>query len=101
MNIKVYYPSGNILHLSGEWKGPGNVGGNCIILILVDKPSLLPSGSTIPAGSAFIGDIRGLYTDEVTDQILYHPRENIEGMNKWAVDWLDEHPEWPAVLELI
>ena len=102
MRIKISYPSGNVLHLSGEWKGPGNVDGNCIILILVDEDYIVPDsgGVVIPKDVAFVGDIRGVYQDEDSGRILYNPKESVEGMNKWAVDWLDEHPEWPAILEL-
>lgn len=100
MNIKVYYPSGNILHLSGEWKGPGNVGGNCLILIFIDKDCILPGGSIVAANSAFVGDIRGVYQNEDSGEVLYNPRDCMVGMNEWAVNWLGEHPEWPAILEL-
>lgn len=116
MRIKVSYPSGGRLHLSGEWKGLGNVEGECIILILVDKDCPLPEGAMarrgfdrhlptkpcpiVPRGSAFVGDIRGVYENEDTGQVLYEPRSHMEGMNKWAVDWLKANPHWPNILEL-
>ena len=100
MRIKVSYPSGNVLHLSGEWKGPGNVDGTCVILILIDKDCIVPGGCVVTKGSALVGDLRGVYQNEYSGQVLYNPRESMEGMDKWAVDWLNEHLEWPAILEL-
>lgn len=100
MRIKIFYPSGNILHLSGEWKGPGNVDGTCIILILIEKDCKVPGGSVITKGSAFVGDPRGIYQNEDTGEILYNPRDAMIGMDNWAVNWLNEHPEWPQLLEM-
>ena len=98
--IKIYYPSGNVLHINGSWKGPGNINGLCAILIIVDGDSILPGGTKIEKGAAFIGDIRGIYQDETSGSILYNPRDHTEGMDNWAVKWLNEHPEWPLILEL-
>ena len=110
MRIKVSYPSGNVLHLSGEWKGPGHIKGLGIILIKIDQDSPVPEGMKsvkegaliycFKCGTEFIGDIRGVYQNEDTGEILYNPRNALEGMNQWAVDWLNLHREWPAILEL-
>ena len=40
------------------------------------------------------------FENEYSGEVLYNPRKCIEGLNKWAVDWLNEHLEWPAILEL-
>lgn len=101
MYIKAYYPSGYTLHLSGEWKGCGNLNGKFgVVVIVVDKDYPMPGGPILQAHGNFIGDIRGVYLDESSGDVLYNPREHMKGMNKWAVDWLGEHPEWPALLEL-
>ena len=100
MKFKVSYPSGHVLHLRGEWKGLGNVDGDGIILILIDKDCIIPGGFILTANSVFVGDIRGVYQNEDSGEILYNPRDCMEGMSKWAVNWLNEHQEWPAILEL-
>ncbi len=35
MKIKIFYPSGNILNVEGEWMGPGVVGDQCGIFMAV------------------------------------------------------------------
>lgn len=100
MKIKVYYPSGKNFLLSGEWKGPGRIGESNFILILLDKDCILPGGKTIPLRAAFIGDPRGVYIEEISKEVLFNPRDYMEGMEKVWVDWLNEHPEWPRILEL-
>ena len=100
MKIKVSYPSGHVLHISGEWKGAGMIKDSCTIVILIDKECILPGGGVIEKGSFVAGDIRGVYQNEYSGEVLYNPRDYMEGMDKWAVGWLNEHPEWPALLEL-
>ncbi len=82
MKIKISYPSGKTLHIEGIWKGPGNIKGEGIILI--------------ESKGMIVCDIRGVYQNEETNEVLYNPRFCMDGMDKWAVDWLKEHPEWPG-----
>lgn len=100
MKVKIFYPSGNVLHISGEWQGPAKIDGGCVVLIGVDKDCLVPGDNIIPADALFVGDPRGVYQDEHTDRILYNPREAMQGMDQWILDWLTEHIEWPSILEL-
>lgn len=108
MRIKISYPSGNILHVRGQWKGPGNVMGTPIILIMITEDWNPPVGSkmddgsspVVKAGCALIGDPRGVYQNEDSGKLLFNPRDWMEGMEQWSIDWLNEHPEWPAILEL-
>lgn len=100
MKIKVYYPSGNNFLLSGEWKGPGNIEGSNVIVIMLNTDSVLPGNNLVTAGAAFIGDPRGVYIDNDNKTVLYNPRDYMEGMQKVWIDWLNEHSDWPALLEL-
>ena len=100
MRIKVYYPSGTVFTVDGEWKGPGLVGTNNAILILPGEGTKI--GNEVMSGkAAFLGDPRGVYRDQMTGKLLYNPRDYTVGMEKVWIDWLMEHPEWPKVLELI
>ena len=96
MKIKVGYPSGTVFHLSGDWKGPGMLMGKAIVLIFLDE-DCLAHDFPLSKGSIFAGDIRGVYMDEVTHEVLYNPRDWMLNMEDWAVKWLGEHLEWPRI----
>lgn len=99
MQIKVYYPSGNTFTLCGQWKGPGRIGSFNAILIIADETVKI-GNQVVTKGGCLIGDPRGVYQDLETGQVLYNPRDHIVGMEKVWVEWLGQHPEWPAVLEV-
>lgn len=101
MNIKVYYPSGNNFILHGKWEGAVILPkGENAIVILLDSACELPGGIVLDAGAIVFGDPRGVYLDSDEGRVLYNPRDYMEGMQKVWIDWLNEHSEWPAILEL-
>ena len=91
MGIKAFYPSGAVLDIKGKWTGPIKVGEQCSIMIHDFNGN---------AGEVMLGDPRGVYQDKDTGEILYEPRANKKGMNKWILDWLRDNPSWPSLLEL-
>jgi len=99
MKIKVYYPSGHSFLLSGKWEGPVYLGSNAIVIIL-DSDCVVPGNNLLKAGEVFIGDPRGVYIENNNKTVLFNPRHYMEGMDKVWIDWLNEHTEWPATLEL-
>ncbi len=99
MKITIFYPSGNSLTVKGIWKGPGRIIDNNVILIEIDEDVEI-MGYTLEKGEALIGDPRGVYRNDDTGKILYNPRDAMIGMQKVWIDWLNEHPEWPDILEL-
>ncbi len=100
MNIKIYYPSGNILNVEGDWLGPGNVEGTPVVAIIVRGKTSIPGNKQLEKDSVLVVDPRGVCRDMDSEQVIYNPRDCLVGMDQWAVDWLLKNPQWPAVLEL-
>ena len=88
-NVRIHYPSGASLVISGLWNGP----------VLIDGNSAIAMREINPKGAAFLGDPRGVYVDQDTGEVLYNPRMHAQ-VNDWMIQWLREHPEWPSVAEI-
>ena len=96
--VVVYYPSGAHATLSGypvimrldDWLTP------CLELTEASKVF----GEYIKAGGLLVLDPRAAIVGE-EDHVLYvDPRGNPQPPD-WAREWLEQHPEWPMILEAI
>ncbi len=97
MKLHVYYPSGQHFHLSGTWKGPGRVKDEPVLLFVPDADAKGP-WAAVP-GMIFL-DPRAVCVDEDTGLAVFDSRSFYEGTEGWVAEWLDGHPEWPAILEV-
>lgn len=84
--VRIYYPSGASWELEGIWIGPMQLEGETAICI--------------QAGSAaHLLDPRGVCINADTGEVLYNPRMQAQ-ITPWVIEWLREHPEWPAQAEI-
>jgi len=100
LEIQVYYPSGHSFTLWGKWIGLKKLKGLDIITIIVDRDCVLPGEQVIKGHSPIILDPRGVYLNKGKREILYNPRDQAASLETEWQDWLEEHPEWPRILEL-
>lgn len=62
--------------------------------------NLVINGQQVKKGSLLAIDPRCVITNPSTNFVYYNPRDMVGQLPDWVEPWLDEHPEWPAVLEL-
>ena len=93
--IHVYYPSGTNFSVQGVWCGCYSINGVQFVLVEAEH-----NGNPDKKPPCMIFDPRGCFVIEETRAVLYTPRDHLDCMNKPMRDWMAEHPEWPAVLEL-
>ena len=94
MRLLVIYPSGRQLIIVGVWKGPGNIKGTNVLLVISDREQKMGE-ETIHPNAAMVLDPRGVVVDADFGTVLYNPRLCSDGMEKWVLDWLNKHPEYP------
>lgn len=102
---RVYYPSGAHSELTGVLYEPGLIGGEPVLRIDLSQSWIPPTGATadgvpvcmVPSGSPVFLDPRCVL---VSDDFSHSPRDVALFVNTWVSAWLEEHDEWPAILEL-
>jgi hypothetical protein len=82
---RVHYPSGRVFSLHGVLASLVlSDGGRSPAVVQLDGPRV----AVLDPRAVLVRD----------DGAVTHPRQAIIALPGWAVEWLDEHPEWPGVV---
>ena len=101
VEMKIYLAvSGVVMHCFGR-QSALIIDGDYTPVVLLERGLRPPGGEDLQKGDALVLDPRTVVVNPETGVITYSPREpgNIQ-LPKWVYTWLDEHPEWPGVLDL-
>lgn len=84
LTVRVYYPTGRQMLLPlKEWIGPGRIGPDAVVVVVVDDGEKNPF---------VLLDPRAVIVDAATNRRLYGPRDRT--LPGEMGEWMKHHPEW-------
>ena len=101
MRAHVYYPSGQHAEIDGQWIPFGKLPDPSDLYaagFIVHRETNI-EGTVIPRESAVLLDPRAVVVEK-GGGVVYTPRDHGPFMLAEMRDWMDEHPEWPDILEV-
>ena len=97
-NLVLYYPSGNVVQVVGDFKGLHGPPDGLLVEVAKD---VQVADQLIKAGGVLIADPRCVCVEAGTQTVIYNPREHLIRLeDNWKV-WLAQNPAWPNLLELL
>jgi hypothetical protein len=95
--LVLYYPSGNVVEVLGDFKGLHGPPSGLAVEVAED---VRVGDQVVTAGSILIADPRCVCVAVETGTVLYNPREHLIRLEPNWKEWLAQNPAWPDQLEL-
>lgn len=100
MAIRIFYPSGNNATIHARFVKAGPWGNDVFMVVLEITELSRMAGSKIRRGEMLVVDPRCVCFDTDANRVVYNGRDNVAQFPDEFRSWMNEHPEWPDVLEL-
>jgi len=99
MAIKIFYPSGINATVNAKFVKAAPLGKEFVVAFELTDDSEI-KGKSLNKGEMLIVDPRAVCIDSISGQVLYNGRDHYRNLSANFRQWLDEHREWPNLLEL-